>query len=389
MGADVADDAEALQHMEGTRPTFGLLGPLLISADGGPVALGTRKQRAVLAMLLINRNRAVGTDSLIDATWDESPAPAARTSIHSYVSNLRRLLGNAGMDPYAVLARAPRGYRLSVPDGDCDLDRFMADKAAGMRAAAAGRLEQASAHLLAALNEWRGPVLDDLHDFAFVQVFAAALAEDLLLTHAARAEAEIACGRADTITGDLEALTAKHPYHEPLWAQLMTAYYVAERQSAALDAYRRLKATLGRDLGIDPGPTVSALHARILRRERLDIKRAAKTTAAKATAVAHAIANRNGVAARLRDAAGQHYPLHAAITRIGRLPDNDIVLDDDDVSRQHAVIIDTGGSFVITDVGSANGVHVQHRRLRPSATLDEGDHISICGHEFTFEIDRS
>ncbi len=374
--------------MQGARLRFGLLGPLLVSVDARPVVLGTPKQRAVLAMLLISRNRAVGTESLIDATWDESPAPAARTSIHSYVSNLRRLLGDAGVDAYAVLASAPPGYRLSVPDGDCDLDRFITEKTTGLRAAAAGRFEQASTHLSAALSEWRGPALDDLRDFPFARAFAAALAEDQLLIHVARAEAEIACGRADAIISDLEALTVRHPYDEPLWAQLMTAYYVAERQSAALDTYRRLKATLAQDLGIDPGPAASALHARILRRERLDIKRAAKTTAARAMAVADTISSRNGVVARLRDTAGHHYPLHAAITQIGRLPDNDIVLNDDDVSRHHAVIINTGGSFQISDLGSANGVHVQQRRLRPSTTLAEGDVISICGHQFTFEIER-
>jgi SARP family transcriptional regulator, regulator of embCAB operon len=90
----------------------------------------------------------------------------------------------------------------------------------------------------------------------------------------------------------------------------------------------------------------------------------------------------------LRDAGGRHHPLQAAATRIGRLPDNDIVLDDDKVSRHHAVIIDTGGSFVITDLRSVNGVEVQHQPLRTSATLADGDVIDICGHEFTFEIQR-
>ncbi len=239
------------------------------------------------------------------------------------------------------------------------------------------------------MTEWRGPVLDDLRNFAFVEAFATALAEDYMLVQIARAEAEIACGRADAVIGELEALAAKHPYREPLWAKLITAYYVAERQSDALEAYRRLKTVLAEDLGIDPGPTVSALHARILRQERLDTKQAAKTTAKRAMATAHTVFARKSVVARLRDAAGRHYPLQAAATRIGRLPDNDIVLDDDDVSRHHAVIIDTGGSFVITDLRSANGVQVQHRRLRPSATLADGDHISICGHEFTFVIQRS
>lgn len=374
--------------MDGAGLKFGLLGPLLVTVADQPVVLGTPKQRAVLAMLLINRNRAVGTESLIDATWDQSPVPAARTSIHSYVSHLRRLLSSAGVDSSMVLASATPGYRLNVPDGDCDLDRFLADKTAGMRAAAAGQFEQASAHLLAALELWRGPVLDDLRAFTFVEDFATALAEDHMLVHVAHAEAEIACGRAYAMLSELETLAARYPYHEPLWAQLITAYYVAERQSDALEAYRRLKAVLAENLGIDPGPTISTLHGRILRQERLDIKQSAKTTAAHAMALAHKGSVRNIVAARLRDTAGRYYPLQEAITRIGRLPDNDIVLHDDDVSRHHAVIIDTGGSFVITDLRSANGVQVQDRPLHPSATLANGDQISICDHQFTFEIQR-
>ena len=372
--------------MGGNRLGFGLLGPLLITVAGRPIALGTPKQRAVLAVLLINRNRAVGTDSLVNAAWDQSPAPVVRASIHSYVSNLRRILGDAGVDAHMVLASTPPGYRLSVADGDCDLDRFIAKKTAGLRAADAGQFEQASGHFSAALAEWRGPVLDDLHDFAFVEVFATALTEDYMLVQIARAEAEIACGRAGAIIGELEALAAKHPYREPLWAKLITAYYVAERQSDALEAYRRLKAVLAEDLGIDPGPTVSALHAQILRQERLDTKQAAKTTAKRAISSTYIALTRAAVVARLRDAAGRHYPLKAAATRIGRLPDNDIILEDDDVSRHHAVIVDTGGNFVITDLRSANGVHVQHRQLRPSVTLADGDLIDICGHEFIFEL---
>ena len=375
--------------MAGTRIRFGLLGPLLVTVAGTPVPLGTPKQRALLAMLLINRNRTVGTESLIDATWDQAPVAAARTSIHSYVSNLRRLLAGAGVDPSVVLASAPPGYRLHVPDGDCDLDHFIAEKAEGLRASAAGRFEQASEHLLAALRACRGPVLEDLRNFVFVEEFATALAEDHMVVLIARAEAEIACGRAESVISELEALAAKHPYREPLWAKLITAYYAAERQSDALNAYRRLKTVLAEDLGIDPGPTINALYQRILRQERLDFRRTARTTAARAMAGAHTVVARKSVSASLRDAAGRRYPLQTTATRIGRLDDNDIVLDDDDVSRRHAVIYDTGGSFVITDAGSANGVLVRRRLLRPSATLADGDRISICGHEFVFEIQRS
>jgi SARP family transcriptional regulator, regulator of embCAB operon len=374
--------------MDGISLGFGILGPLLMTVAGTPMPLGTPKQRAVLAALLINRNRAVGMDSLVNAAWDHSPAPAARASIHSYVSNLRRILSSAEVDPQAVLTSSPPGYRLSIAEGACDLDRFIAKKAAGIHAAAAGQFEQASGHLSEALAEWRGPVLDDLRDFAFVEVFAAALTEDNVSAHTARAEAEIACGRAYAVIGELEELAARHPYHEPLWAQLITAYYVAERQSDALAAYRRLKALLAEDLGIDPGPTIEGLQLRILRQERLDARQVAKTTAARTLSSTHTAVVRQPAAAGLLDAEGRWYPLQAPATRLGRLADNDIVLDDAEVSRYHAVIIDTGSSFMITDLRSANGVLVQGRRLHPSAALADGDHISICGYEFTFQLQR-
>jgi DNA-binding SARP family transcriptional activator len=367
---------------------FGVLGPLQMTVDGTPVPLGTPKQRAVLAMLVINRNRPVGIDSLITATWEQWPPTEARASLHAYVSNLRRLLSKNGVDPRTVLVSAPPGYRLNVVETTCDIGRFIAEKNAGVQAAAAGKFESASRKLTAALAEWRGPVLDDLRDFQFVDAFSAALIEDKVLVHTALAESEIACGRGYAVIGELEALTTEHPYREPLWAQLITAYYLAERQHDALDAFRRLKDTLAEDLGIDPGPTVQALHARILRQEPLDIKRTAQATAAETIV---SIDQRTGVSelhalASLRDPSGRAHPLVAAATRIGRLSDNDIVIDDPSVSRHHAVIIDTGTSFVITDLRSANGVYVAAQRVRGSTSLAHGDRIRICDHEFTFEI---
>ena len=367
---------------------FGVLGPLQIRVDGESVALGTPKQRAVLAMLVINRNRPVATEALIEAAWEQFPPPDPRASLHSYVSNLRKLLAGIGVDSRTALASAPPGYRLTVPESDCDIGRFALGKTAGVQAAATGKFEQASQYLSAALAEWRGPVLEDLRDFQFVDAFATALVEDKMLAHTALAEAEIACGRSYAVIGELESLTAEHPYREPLWAQLITAYYLAERQSDALDAYRRLKTTLAEDLGIDPGPTVQALYERVLRQEPLDVKRVARTTAihtASSLDQRTAISGASSVAL-LRDASGHEYPLVAAATRIGRLPDNDIVLDDPNVSRHHAVIIDTGTSFVVSDLRSANGVDVRGERIRASVALADGDHIRICDHEFIFEM---
>ncbi|MGO9254406.1 MAG: BTAD domain-containing putative transcriptional regulator [Mycobacterium sp.] len=372
--------------MVDTRLEFGLLGPLKMSVDGAQVPLGTPKQRTVLALLLMNRNSPVAVERLITALWEGCPPSGARASIHSYVSNLRKLLSGHGIDPRGVLAAAPPGYRLTIPESACDLRRFIDEKTAGVHAAASGRFEEASRHLSAALAHWRGPVLEDLRDFAFVETYATSLVEEKMLVHTAKAEAEIACGRAAAVITELEPLTVEHPYREPLWAQLITAYYLSDRQSDALAAYRRVKATLAGDLGLDPGHTLRALNERILRQEPLDARKSAQTTAAGTITVLdqRTLVSGEKAVAYLKEASGRSYPLRAAATRTGRLSDNDIVLDSPNVSRHHAVIVDTGTNYIINDLRSSNGVHVQHQRIRSTATLHDGDHIRICDYEFTF-----
>lgn len=366
---------------------FGLLGPLQVLNDGAPMALGTPKQRAVLAMLLINRNRAVGVDALTDAVWSDAPPAGARASLHSYVSNLRKLLAAAGAS--TGLASAPPGYRLTVPDGDCDLDRFLAARTSAARAAADGRFEQAARELTDALALWRGPVLDDLRGFDFADAFSTALAEDRLTAITSRAEAELVCGRAASLISELESLTAEHPYREPLWAQLISAYYVCERQSDALDAYQRLRTTLADELGVDPGPTLRALYEKILRQEPLDTRGAAHTAAIGTVTVLdqRTAVRRAAATGWLTGPDGRRHPLKAVATRIGRLPDNDIVLDDAMVSRHHAAVIDTGAGYVVSDLRSSNGVQHAGARVNGSAALADGDEFTICGHRFTFALD--
>ena len=366
---------------------FGVLGPLQLCINGAPVALGTPKQRAVLAMLVMSRNRPVSSDALVGAAWEQFPPPEPKASLHSYISNLRKLISGGGSDGRMILASAPPGYRLTVTDDGCDLGRFVTAKNAGVQAAAANQFEQASSHLAAALAQWRGPVLDDLRDFEFVGPFATALVEDKVVAHTAHAEAEIACNRGHAVIGTLESLVTQYPYREPLWAQLITAYYVSERQSDALETYQRLRRTLAEDLGIDPGPTVRALSERILRQEPINTRQAARTTAVhKINIDMRTATGAQSAPAQMRSASGRIYPLLSAATRIGRLPDNDIVLDDVSVSRHHAVIVDTGTSYVITDLRSANGIEVAGQRIRGTATLTSGDRVRVCDHEFVFEI---
>lgn len=190
--------------------------------------------------------------------------------------------------------------------------------------------------------------------------------------------------------GELEELAGEHPFREPLWGQLIAAYYLADRQSDALDAFQRLKVTLADELGIDPSPALRELHEKVLRQEPVDVKKAATTTAA-ATVMnidQHAEVAVSAAVARLRDGSGQLYPLTGAATRIGRSTDNHIVLLGVEVSRHHAVIVDTGASYVITDLRSANGVMIDGQAIQSNATLTDGGRIRIGDHEFTFEVRR-
>jgi SARP family transcriptional regulator, regulator of embCAB operon len=369
-------------------PVFGLLGPLQLSVDGTVVPLGTPKQRAVLASLLMNRNRPVAADSLINVVWGEDPPSEARASLHAYVSNLRRLFGTVGIDGRSMLEKVSPGYQLNVGEFDVDLGRFIRERNEGVQAATAGRFSEASRHYTAALSEWRGDVLEDLRGFDFVSVFATAMAEDRIATHIALAESEIACGRAKTVSADLERLVADHPYREPAWEQLMMAYYISARQSDALDAFKRLKTILADELGIDPSPPLRELHERILRQEPMDSKPPANTTLAGTfISLANRTAINTGKArAQLRASSGECFPVKGVATRIGRRSDNDIVLVDPRVSRHHAVIIDTGTSFVLIDARSANGVELDHNRIRGSAPLADGSHVRIGDRDFQFEL---
>jgi DNA-binding SARP family transcriptional activator len=381
-GNDDATDGDGVQ--------FGVLGPLQMSVGGALVPLGTPKQRAVLAVLVVNANRPIDIDTLIGAAWDQRPPTGARATLHAYISNLRRLMSSAGIDR-DLLANAAPGYRLALDHRQSDLGRFRTEKDAGVHAAAAAQFELASRHMSVALAQWRGPVLEDLRDFQFVETLATALDEEKVLAHTTHAEAEIACGRPEAVIMELETLIARHLYREPLWAQLITAYYLADRQSDALDAYLRLKTRLAEDLGIDPGPKLRQLHGQVLRQEPVDVRKAAQAHAEDTIVSSVALRGdpitiRRPVAAALCGADGQRYALAGTATRIGRSPDNDIVLSDVKVSRHHAVITDNGTTLVITDLGSANGVLVAGQRIDTSVELCDGDRLRIGDQEFTLEI---
>src|SRR5438105_1251870 len=184
---------------------FRILGPLEVVEDGRALALGGAKQRALLAALLLERNRVVPAERLIDALWDDEPTETAAKALQVYVSQLRKLLG-----PDRVETRAP-GYRLRVDEGELDLERFE-------RLVAAGDAR-------AALSLWRGPPLADVSERRFARTESARLEELRLASLEDRIDADLAAGRHAALVGELEALVREQPFRERLHAQLLLALY--------------------------------------------------------------------------------------------------------------------------------------------------------------------
>jgi YVTN family beta-propeller protein len=256
-------DAAAVQA---DSADFGILGPLQVLKAGRAVPLGGPRQRAVLALLLLEANRVVSMDRLAEDVWGGHPPEGWVTTLQTYVFHLRRALepdrdrGAAG----DVLVTRDRGYLLRVDREHLDAALFQDGLAAGRAALEAGRHAEAAQTLGQALDRWRSPVLADLADYAFTRPEAARLEELRLAAVEARIDADLALGRHDTLTAELEALTAEHPLRERLHGQLMLALYRCGRQADALAAYRRVRDLLADELGIDPGEPLQRLHASVL-----------------------------------------------------------------------------------------------------------------------------
>ena len=245
---------------------FGILGPLEVWRAGCAVPLGGPRQRAVLALLLLEANRVVSLDRLAEDLWAGQPPDGWVTTVQIYVSHLRRVLepGRARGAAGEVLVTRNRGYLLRVDGGRLDATRFQDGFAAGRAALEAGRYAEAAGTLRQALGLWRAGVLADLADYAFTRPEAARLEELRLAATEARVDADLALGRHHALTAELEQLVAGHPLREGLHGQLMLALYRCGRQADALAAYRRVRDLLAGELGIDPGEPLQRLHASVL-----------------------------------------------------------------------------------------------------------------------------
>jgi DNA-binding SARP family transcriptional activator len=236
---------------------YRILGPLEVRDGDGVTMLPRRRERALLAALLLRPGEVVSTDRLAEAIWGETPPRTAVGSLQNAVSELRKALGHD-----VVVTRSP-GYALAIDPETVDAVRFERAVTDAARLEPAERAEVLSA----ALALWRGPALADLADEPFAAREASRLDELRLAATEERIAADLELGRGADLVAELEAHVAANPLRERLRGLLMLALYRSGRQAEALEAYQDARRALVDGLGIDPSPALQELERRVLRQD--------------------------------------------------------------------------------------------------------------------------
>ncbi|MFE2752568.1 BTAD domain-containing putative transcriptional regulator [Actinosynnema sp. NPDC059335] len=236
---------------------FGLLGPVRVRDGGRELGAGSRRERVVLAVLLLEGGRPVGGSRLIEAVWGPGAPPTAKAQLHNLVSALRRRVGGD------VIRTRPTGYEVRVDGHVSDVDEFRSSARRARDAAGDGDHESVVSAVERALASWRGRALADV-DGEWAEFARAGLEEERLGVAELRLRGLLGLGRADEVLTALPALVAAHPYRESLHEVRMSALAARGRRAEALDVYQEVHARFVAELGVEPGAGLVALQRRIL-----------------------------------------------------------------------------------------------------------------------------
>ncbi|NED53815.1 hypothetical protein G3I24_23315 [Micromonospora aurantiaca] len=235
---------------------FGILGPLLVSHEDGPVAITGRRPRAVLACLLLRRGHTIPDDALIDAVYGDHSPRSARNQIQQAIHHLRKI-------GVPVTRDESGGYSLAVTENDVDSDSFQLHVQQARTAVREDLLEEAATHFTSGFALWRGEALAGF-DTPYFREAAAELEELRLAALAEHVEVQLELGRSHVVIPDLSKAIVDNPLRERYHGQIMLALYREGRQSEALEVFRSLRHRLGEELGVEPAKDLERLHRRIL-----------------------------------------------------------------------------------------------------------------------------
>lgn len=229
-----------------------MLGTVEALVDGHRIDVGPARQQCVLAALLMDANRPVSVDQLVDRVWGQRAPQRAVGTLHSYLTRVRQSL--AGL---VTITRKSGSYVLGVEETDVDLHLFR-DLVARARATEEPELYER------ALGLWRGEAFAGL-DTPWVAMVREQLGRERLAAELDRNDLALRLGDHADVLPSLRSRTAEQPLDERMAAQLMVALYHSGRQADALEHFDRTRRRLARELGSDPSPPLRRVHEAILR----------------------------------------------------------------------------------------------------------------------------
>jgi DNA-binding SARP family transcriptional activator len=234
----------------------------MASYGGAVLDLGGRRQRAVLAVLVLARGEVVPAERLADAVWGDRPPGNTAGALQSYVSHLRRSLqpGTPARTRSAVIVRERAGYVVRLPTDA--VDAWLFEEL--LKKSETADPAQTAALLREALDLWRGPALVEYAEEPWAEAEIARLTELRQVARERLSAARLELGEAALVVRELEAMAAEEPLREERWRLLALGLYRAQRQADALAALRQARQTLADELGVDPGPALRALEAQVL-----------------------------------------------------------------------------------------------------------------------------
>ncbi|WP_210594144.1 AfsR/SARP family transcriptional regulator [Streptomyces sp. GESEQ-35] len=250
-----------------------VLGALDVRENGVSVTPTAPKPRQVLALLALHADQVVPVATLIEELWGERPPRSSRTTLQTYVLQLRELLSAAvGRDAEDAPARTakdvlvtlPGGYLLNTSGGASDVREFERLAGTGYRAMDAGDFAGAARQLRDALTLWTGSALADVQTGVQLEMETRRLEETRLCALDQRIEADLRLGRHRELLGELTVLVSRYRTHENLHGQFMLALHRSGRRSEALDVYQRLRTALVRELGLEPSAGLRRMQRSIL-----------------------------------------------------------------------------------------------------------------------------
>ncbi|GGL14614.1 hypothetical protein Sme01_18430 [Sphaerisporangium melleum] len=249
-------------------PRLQVLGPLRLWRDGAELDAGPRQQAQLLVLLLARVGHPVTTRELIDLIWADDAPASALNLIQKYIGALRRVLEPAVPARAAgtYLQRRGNAYVFSAGPGTLDLVTFRELLDTAQAALARQAHEVALDHYVTALGLWRGPAGDGLSFGPAAMPVFAALDDEFHAACVAAADLAVSLRRPERVIPPLQLAASMAPFHEPVHAGLITALGAAGRQAEALSAFHAVRDRLAEELGIDPGPALTAAHLRVLTR---------------------------------------------------------------------------------------------------------------------------